>query len=125
MTPAEMMQWGGLITGWIGYGIYIHVLQKRINSIQQQYDALSIAYKTSLKLIMAEKERKNQHAKAFKRLTDPDAILEDMERGAQIVEMRNANRSSVPREDAGPAAKIYTPQLRAKVSKSSYKKNKN
>lgn len=73
---------------------------------------------------MAEKDRKRQHAKALQRLTDPEAILEDMERGAQIVEMRNAKRDFLPREDAGPPAKVFTPQLRAKVMRSSYKKKK-
>ena len=67
------------------------------------------------KLISSETKRKISHTKAFDRLTDPDAIIEDMERTADIIEARQANRLHSPRHDAGPPARIFRPRIRAKL----------
>lgn len=67
-------------------------------------------------LISEETRRKVAHANALERLTDPEAILEDMENGARLREMHDANRTTLPREDAkGPHAKVWRPQIRAKL----------
>lgn len=47
-----------------------------------------------------------------KNLTDPDRIQADMEATANAREMRDANRTTMPRVNAGPAAKVYRPKLR-------------
>lgn len=122
MNVAETVQWGGLVTCWIGSIFYSYTIEKRVRYMEKNYDALSIAYKSSMKLILTENDRRAAQAKALKRLTDPDSILEDMERGARMREMRDANRTTLPREDAGPPAKVYTPSMRAKLPKSNYKR---
>ena len=122
MNLAEVTQWVGLITCSTGSIFYSYTIQKRVNLLDRKYDAISVAYKNSMKLILTESERRAAQAQALKRLSDPDAILEDMERGARLREMRDANRTTLPREDAGPPAKVYTPTMRAKVPKSNYKR---
>lgn len=122
MNVAETVQWGGLVTCWIGSIFYSYTIEKRVRYMEKNYDALSIAYKSSMKLILTENDRRAAQAKALKRLTDPDSILEDMERGARMREMRDANRTTLPREDAGPPARVYTPSMRAKLPKSNYKR---
>ena len=67
------------------------------------------------KLISVETKRKQAHSDAFERLTDPESIAADMERGADIIEARNANRLTKPREDAGPPARVYRPPMRSKL----------
>jgi hypothetical protein len=74
------------------------------NSLNSQLDS-------ARKLISAETERKQAHSDAFERLTDPDAIMADMERGADIIEARNAHRLTKPREDAGPPARVWRPKV--------------
>lgn len=93
-----------------------------MNGIDARLGALASAYKAAAKLIFTETKKNNEHLRAFKRLTDPDLIAEDMEKGARLREMRDANRDTLPREDAGPPARVYSPRLRAKVPKSNYKR---
>jgi hypothetical protein len=69
----------------------------------------------SIDLITAETIRQQAHADAFKKLTDVDSIMDDMERGADVMEARNANRLTKPREDAGPPARVYRPAMRSKL----------
>jgi len=67
-------------------------------------------------LISEETKRKAAHTKAFERMVDPEAILEEMETAAQRREMHDANRTTLPREDAeGPHAKVWRPKMRAKL----------
>lgn len=47
-------------------------------------------------------------------LNDPVKIQADMERSATAQEMRAANRTTMPRENTGPPAKVYRPKLRNK-----------
>lgn len=117
MTISEILQWVGLCTAWIGYTAYSFSLQKRIKVAEDKISTMSTAYNSAMKLILVEKRRKEEAAKALKRLTDPEAIADDMERGARMREMHDANRTTLPREDAGPPAKVYTPTLRSKVPK--------
>ena len=62
-------------------------------------------------LISEETKRKVAHTKAFENLTDTDKIVEEMERGADIVEARQANRLLAPRPDAGSTAKVFRPRF--------------
>jgi hypothetical protein len=67
------------------------------------------------KLISEETKRKMKHSSALDRLTDPNSILEDMERTADVIETRQANRLYAPRPDAGPPAKIHRPRIRSRL----------
>lgn len=101
----------------------VFILQQReIKQLAKKLKALDAAYKAASKLIFVETKRKAEHIDALKRLTDPKLIEEDMEKGARLREMHDANRTTLPREDAGPPAKVYSPRLRAKVPKSNYKR---
>jgi hypothetical protein len=111
-----------MVLAWIVTGGYCIALRNRLDGLEQKFSLVDTAYKASLKLILTETERKKEHNKALKRLTDPEAIADDMEKGARLREMRDANRTILPREDAGPPAKVYSPKLRAKVPPSNYKK---
>lgn len=121
MNIVETMQWAGLASCWIGSIFYSYFIQKRVDLLDRKYDAMSVAYKNSMKLILTEADRRASQARALKRLTDPDVIMEDMERGARMREMYDANRTTLPREDAGPPAKVYSTKLRANVPRSQYK----
>ena len=119
-----MTQWiwvGVFVVLYTAYTVYTYTLHKKINETRAKLNALSVAYGSAIKLILAETKRREEHKKAFSRLTDPEAIADDMERGARVREMYDANRNTLPREDAGPPAKVYSPRLRAKVPKSKYK----
>ena len=48
----------------------------------------------------------------YKKLADPEQIEKDMEASAQLREMKDANRTTLPREDAGPPAVVHRPPLR-------------
>lgn len=121
MTVQEYLQWAGLIVAWIGYSAYSYTLTKRIKYNESKLRLLSTAYSSAIKLIMTEIKRKDEHTKALKRLTDPESILEDMEKGARMREMYDANRITLPRENAGPPAKVYSTKLRANTPRSQYK----
>lgn len=116
-----VINWLVIIVAWVFAG-YFFVLAKRIKKLQQDYKTLSIGYSAAYNLLIQETQRKEEHAKALKRLTDPEAIADDMERGARMREMYDANRTTLPRENAGPPAKVYSPKLRAKVPRSNYKR---
>jgi hypothetical protein len=104
--------------------LYVFFTNKRIKKLEQDYRTLSLGYGAAYELIVTETNRREQHAKALKRLTDPEAIADEMEKGARMREMYDANRITLPREDAGPPAKVYSPKLRAKVPRSNYKRTK-
>lgn len=125
MTLQESLQWTGLVTAWIGYTAYSYTLNKRIKQTEERLSLLSTAYNSSVKLILIETKRKEEQLKVLKRLTDPAEIEKDMERGARVREMHDANRTTLPRENAGPPAKVYTPQLRANVPRRSNKTPEN
>jgi len=118
----ENIQWLLLCGTWIGPTVYAYTLQKKISRNEGKLNVLSTAYNSALELILVEKQRREEHTKALKRLTDPFSIEEDMERGARTREMYDANRTTLPREDAGPPAKIYSPKLRANVPRGNYKR---
>jgi hypothetical protein len=47
-------------------------------------------------------------------LADPEKIEADFEKSARAREMRDANRTTLPREGAGPPAKVHRPKMRGK-----------
>lgn len=85
-------------------GIALKNLRKRVENLEWQMRAAA-------RLISEETKRKTAHTEAFKNLTDPDKIQEEMERGADILEARQANRLTMPRENAGPPARVFRPRL--------------
>lgn len=61
-----------------------------------------------------EVERKRDHL--YHQLADPDRILEEMEKGARLREMHDANRTTLPRDDAtGQNARVFRPRMRSKL----------
>ncbi len=109
----------GIIIILIGYCIFVAI---EIRKLKRKSKELNLGYAAALELIIAEVKRKEQHTKALRRLTDPESIADDMERGARMREMYDANRTTLPREDAGPPARVYSPQMRAKLPRPRYKK---
>lgn len=117
MSTAEKLQWAALVGLWVGSTVYYFLLIKEINEVRSKANAMEAAYKAAIKIILVETERKKYQTEAFKRLSDPEEIRKDMENSARSREMYDANRTILPREDAGPPAKVYTPLLRAKTPK--------
>lgn len=121
MSLGSIIHWVVFAAAWSSALVYILTLQRRIEKNEVRLCVLSEAYNSAIELILAERKRKEEQAKVLRRLTDPESILIEMEKGARIREMRDANRTTLPREDAGPPAKVYTPTLRANVPKRPYK----
>lgn len=63
------------------------------------------------KLASEETKRKIKHTQLFENLTDPDKIVDEMERGADIHEARQAKRLMMPRTDAGSPAIVRRPRF--------------
>jgi hypothetical protein len=110
----EYLQWaalttmaGGLAGTWWGLGKYGNQLNEALEVVLEARGLLD-----------AEARRKDAHTKAFEALSDADKIAEEMERSAEATEMRIARRTTLPREDAGPPAKVYRPKLRKRYPKS-------
>ena len=51
-------------------------------------------------------------SKLYWELADPAKIEADFEKSARLREMRDANRTTLPREGTGPPAKVYRPKFR-------------
>jgi hypothetical protein len=115
VSTAEKLQWAALVGLWVGSTVYYFLLLKEIGEVRAKANAMEAAYKAAIKIILVETERKKYQTEAFKRLSNPETIANEMENGARAREMYDANRTVLPREDAGPPAKIYTPFLRAKT----------
>jgi len=93
------------------------LLVRSIRKLDQQGELLGIAInllQTAVPLIREETKRKVAHTEAFERLADPETIVEDMERAADILEARQANRLTMPREDAGRPARVFRPKFSGK-----------
>ena len=118
----EKVQWILLGLCWISSVVFYFIVLSKIKDLDAKHRNLAAAYKAASKLIFVETKRRTEHLKAVKRLTNPESIVEDMENGARLREMHDANRITLPREDAGPPAKVYTPTMRAKVPKGNYKR---
>ncbi len=116
----EKIQWALLIFATASGIFYAYNAERRINRLTEKLSTLDTAYRMSTKLIITEGKKRLAQTKALERLTDPAQILVDMENSARVKEMIDANRKTLPREDAGPPAKVHSPTLRAKVPKSNY-----
>lgn len=55
---------------------------------------------------------KDERKELYKRLADPETIEAEFEKGARLREMKDAQRTTLPREDAGPPAVVHRPPLR-------------
>lgn len=67
------------------------------------------------KQLEAQWEEFQKHRKElYDKLADPARIEADFEKSARAREMYDANRTTLPREGAGPPAKIYRPKMRGK-----------
>lgn len=115
----EILQWV-IVGGCVSYLVYAGY---EIKQSKEKIKEMRLAYAAALELIVVETQRRVEHTKALKRLTDPESIADEMERGARKREMYDANRNLLPRENAGPPAKVYSPKLRANVPRSGYKNN--
>jgi hypothetical protein len=61
-------------------------------------------------------EIERKRTKFYKRLANPQSIEEEMEKGARLREMHDANRTTLPRDDQeGPAARVHRPKMRTKM----------
>jgi len=60
-------------------------------------------------LVMEHNERR---IKLYEELADPAKVEADFEKSARAREMRDAQRTTLPREGAGPPAKLYNPKMR-------------
>lgn len=105
MTPIDLALAGGLGATWVGAIAYGRWNAKRINRLDREMHL-------ARGLISAETERKDAHTKAFETLSDPDKIVEEMEKSSDATEMRVARRRLRPRPDAGAPAKVYRPKIR-------------
>lgn len=92
----------------IALGLFCHRLKYKLDRIEDDL-------KSAADLISEETKRKQAHTQAFERMTDPNAIQAEMERGADILEARQANRLTLPREDAGPPARVWRGNMRPKI----------
>ena len=118
MLTNEYLQWGvdvflagGLFGTW--YGVRKFGREQTVILNQLLYE-----FAQARELLDAETERKQAHTKAFEVLSDPDQIVDEMERSAEATEMRIARRTTLPREDAGPPAKVYRPKIHKRYPKS-------
>jgi hypothetical protein len=55
---------------------------------------------------------KQVREKLYKELSDPAKIEADFEKSARAREMRDAQRTTLPRENTGPPAKVHRPLMR-------------
>jgi hypothetical protein len=114
----EYLQWaailitaGGVVGTWRG-------MRKAIKENAEFLQKMEEDFETARGLIEAETERKESHTRAFEVLSNPDLIAEEMDRSAEATEMRIARRTTLPREDAGPSAKVYRPKIHKRYPKS-------
>lgn len=58
----------------------------------------------------------------YSNLADPEKIAAELERGANLREMRDAGRKIIPRDDAGPPAKVHRPLRRGINTEASWRR---
>lgn len=98
MTLLEISQTGAIMV----LAITVIILSKSIRS----EEAMKIQ-------VLRELEAHRQVRKTlYDNLADPAKIEAEFEKSARMREMRDANRTTLPREGAGPPARVYRPQLR-------------
>ena len=92
----DLFQWLGLIFMWVCAILWGRVMAIRMNAIEAKWQNFL-----------------NRRKELYDSLADPKKIEEDLEKSARRREMYDANRSTLPRENSGPPAKVYRPPLRA------------
>jgi len=119
MTTIEILQWVGI--GFLQFIIFVAAWEGSKKfwgrvfgrySKERKAKAQELT-KRSKELERVTIERERAHAEAFKRLTDPKAIQEDMEKSARAREMFDAGRTTLPRDENTPHAVVHRPKLRA------------
>ena len=60
----------------------------------------------SIRVAGLERGRAGQVEEITQTLTDPDMLDAELEKSANLTEMRRANRRHLPRPDAGPPARV-------------------
>jgi hypothetical protein len=91
----DSFQWLAIIFLYIESIIWGFSVHRRQNNLEQEW-------------WLFLDNRKELYAK----LADPLRIEQDLERSAQLREMHDAGRTTLPRENAGPPAVVYRPPLR-------------
>lgn len=89
--------------GIIGLGVWNFVLTRNGADRERRIIKLENQIQTS---VDAEKKRSD----FYEAITSPEKIVRDMELSASADEMRRANRTTAPRADAGPPAKVHKPK---------------
>lgn len=90
--------------------LWVGVIRPKVREKDRRVQELTRRSK-ELEQAMLEKER--AHTEAFKRLTDPQLIEEDMEKSARAREMYDAGRTTLPRDEGTAHAVVHRPKLRA------------
>lgn len=65
-----------------------------------------------IEIARLRRDLEEQSDEFYRSLISPRIIEAEMEWTADLREVRDANRTTLPREDAGPPAKVYRPLLR-------------
>lgn len=101
----------GLICFVVGMTFLVIMYWRLTKSMVDLGKRLDEIVEPAIVLVSEETKRKVKHTQAFENLTDPDKIVEEMERSADIMEARQANRLLAPRPDAGPPARVFRPRF--------------
>ena len=94
MTPTDLVHWLLIASVIILTGTCL-LLNRRIDNLRREWA-----------------RHKQVREKLYQELADPTKIEADFEKSARAREMRDAQRSTLPREDAWPPAKVHRPKMR-------------
>lgn len=95
MLDEDFFQWTGLIFMWISLIYWGWWVTKRLNRIENMF-----------------LEFKTVRRKLYEHFADHSVQLEEFERAANVREMLDADRDSLPRENAGAPAVIHKARVR-------------
>jgi len=98
MDVLEISQTGAIIVLSLTVVILANFLETQRQSLQETRKELA--------------NHREVRSKLYWELADPAKIEADFEKSAMMREMRDANRTTLPREGAGPPAKVYRPKFR-------------
>lgn len=113
MNLVDSLQFGGLIGLFLGAIVY----GKRDALWKNQSQSVEFMHSQSLdedkKKIDGHEAQIHELTTEFKRFTSPEAIVDEMEQTANIIEARQAGRQAMPRPGTEPHAKQHrAPRLR-------------
>lgn len=80
---------------------------------------VALAVLCQLWMIRKLKERvseiETKRTRFYESMADPNKIADEMEKGARLREMKDAHRTTLPREDAvGQNARVFRPKMQRK-----------